>query len=76
MTYQADIKPYKIIGLVVTWPVIMSKLCTKVKDYFKCFNEITFPKRQLSEYKYHPSNIHQDCCIDISTAVSTYLLLN
>ena len=49
MTYQVDI--YKIIGLVITWPVIVSKLCATVKDYFKCLNETTFPKRQLPEYK-------------------------
>jgi hypothetical protein len=48
MTYQVDI--YKI-ELVITWPVIVSKLCAKVKDYFKCLNEMTFPKRQLPEYK-------------------------
>jgi len=51
MTYQVDIKLYKIIGLVITWPVIMSKLCTKVKDFLKCLNEMTSPKRQLPEYK-------------------------
>jgi hypothetical protein len=48
-TYQVDI--YKIIGLVITWPVIVSKSCAKVKDYFKCLNEMTFSKRQLPEYK-------------------------
>jgi len=36
MTYQVDIKLYKIIGLVTMWPVIMSQLWTKVKDYLKC----------------------------------------
>jgi len=51
MTYQVDIKQYKIIGLVITWPVIMSKLCTKVKYYLKCLNEMTFNKRQLPEYQ-------------------------
>jgi hypothetical protein len=30
MTYEVDIKLYKIIGLVTPWPVIMSKLFTKV----------------------------------------------
>lgn len=50
MTYQVYIKLYKITGLLITWSVIMSKLCTKAKDYFKCLNEMTFPKRQLPEY--------------------------
>jgi len=31
MTYKDYIKLYKIIGLVIPWPVIMSKLCVKCR---------------------------------------------
>jgi hypothetical protein len=33
MNYKVYIKLYKIIGLVMPWPVIMSKLHIKVQDY-------------------------------------------
>ena len=36
-TYRVHIELYKIIGLVMQWPVIMSDLCVKVQnEIFMC----------------------------------------
>jgi hypothetical protein len=36
MTYKVYIKLYKIIGLVIPWPVIMSELRVKSYEIFMC----------------------------------------
>jgi len=42
MTYTVYIKLYKNIGLVIPWPVIMSKWCMKVLDeIFMCLKLVT-----------------------------------